>query len=411
MNFQAQKKEKIIEVILCWNYTQWGGAQIYFLSIIKNAPSNWRFTIVLPKETNSDVLKFFEPYNVKIEFLDFGFQNAPRNGLVGKLKRQQERIFSEYKVYKKLKEMNLAEKALHIENAPWQSWILIYLLSQKGNVFVTMHNALPSDVPKWRRSIWSSRLNFLLSRKNFHFFAANQNAIDSLAGYTSEKWHEKLILTRATINPSEISEVLRQNSDLSEIKKKNDLPTDKFIVLCVGQFIDRKGRWIYLEAAKEILKVNQNICFVWLTPQLPDETDRQRIDLFELGNSFRLVKSETVGKNREDVLNFFRIADVFTLPSLWEGLPIAILEAMALGLPTISTNLNAIPEAVIHEKTGILVETGNAKQLAAAILRLYENKDLREKLADAGREFVIDKFDERKMAKIVLENYEKCLSK
>lgn len=92
-----------------------------------------------------------------------------------------------------------------------------------------------------------------------------------------------------------------------------------------------------------------------------------------------------------------------------EGLPIAILEAMALGLPTISTNLNAIPEAVINEKTGILVETGNAEQLKSAILRLYENNGLRKKLADTGKEFVIDKFDERKMVKIVLDNYEKCL--
>lgn len=409
MNFQDLDKDKIIDVILCWNYTTWGGAQIYFLSVIKNSPSNYRFTIVIPIQTKQDILDFFKPYGVKFEFLDISFQNEPKQGLTDKLKRQMQRTFSEYEVYRKLKKMSLNKKILHIESAPWQSWVLLFFLSKLGNVFLTMHNALPPDVPNWRKKIWRKRLNLLLSQNKFHFFAANQNAIDSLKDYVSEKWQNKLILTRATINPVEIEAVNNKKINIDKIKEKHKIPTNKFIVLCVGQFINRKGRWIFLEAAKEILKTTENMCFVWLTPQLPDENDTKKIKSFELGESFRLIKSENVGKNRDEILSFFKIADVFTLPSLWEGLPIAILEAMALGLPTISTNLNAIPEAVIDEKTGILVETGNSGQLKSAILRLYENEKLRKKLAETGKDFVIDKSDERKMAKIVLDNYEKCL--
>lgn len=409
LNFQELKKDKIIDVILCWNYSSWGGAQIYFLSIIKNAPSNYRFTIVLPIQTKQDILDFFEPYGVKFEFLGINFQNEPKHGLVEKFKRQLQRTFSEYEVYKKLKKMRLEKKILHIESAPWQSWILLFFLSRLGNVFITMHNALPPNVTKWRRKIWSMRLNLLLSRKNFHYFTANQNAIDSLKDYVAEKWENKLILTRATINPVEIEAVNNKKINNSEIRRRHGIPINKFIVLCVGQFIDRKGRWVYLEAAKEILKRSEDIFFVWLTPQLPEENDVKKIESFELGGSFRLIKSESVGKTREEILSFFKVADVFTLPSLWEGLPIAILEAMALGLPTISTNLNAIPEAVIDEKTGILVETGNSEQLKEAIWRMYENERLRQELSKKGKEFVLDKFDERKMAKIVLDNYEKCL--
>lgn len=409
LNCQELKKDNIIDVILCWNYTSWGGAQIYFLSIIKNSPSNYRFTIVLPSQTKQDILDFFEPYGVKFEFLDISFQNDPKQGLVEKLKRQMQRTISEYEVYRKLKKMRLEKKILHIESAAWQSWVLLFLLSKLGNVFLTMHNALPPNVPKWRKNIWSKRLNLLLSQDKFHFFAANQNAIDSLKGYVSEELQSKLILTRATINPVEIEAVNNKKIDIREIKEKYNIPIDKFIVLCVGQFIDRKGRWVFLEAAKEILKTTKAIHFVWLSPQLPDENDTKKIKSFDLGISFCLIKSENVGKTRDEILSFFKIADVFTLPSLWEGLPIAILEAMALGLPTISTNLNAIPEAVIDEKTGILVETGNAEQLKSAILRLYENEGLRKKLAETGKEFILDKFDERKMAKIVLDNYEKCL--
>lgn len=274
-----------------------------------------------------------------------------------------------------------------------------------------MHNAMSENQPKWRKIIWKSRMNFLMKQKRFHFFTANQNAIDSLKEYLSPQFWDKLTLTRATINPEEIKKTIGLNISRETILKKNNLPADKFVVLCVGQFIDRKGRWVFLEAAKEIIESTENILFVWLTPQIPNEDDLSRIEKYGLGDRFRLVLSSSVGTKREDVLNFFRIADIFTLPSLWEGLPIAILEAMALGIPTISTNLNAIPEAVKNLETGILIETDNSKQLMEAVLNLYENDVLREKLGRAGREYVLDKFDETKAAKIVLENYEKCLKK
>jgi glycosyltransferase involved in cell wall biosynthesis len=110
------------------------------------------------------------------------------------------------------------------------------------------------------------------------------------------------------------------------------------------------------------------------------------------------------------VLRFFRVADIFTLPSLWEGLPISILEAMALGVPTISTNVNAIPEAVKDMETGILIEPGSAIDLCDAILRLKDDEILREKVSSAGREHVLRYFDERDAAKIALNAYEESLN-
>ena len=411
MNLNEKNSEQIFEVILSWSYIEWGGAQIYFLSIIKNAPSNWRFTIVLPKDSKPDIIKFFEPYGVKFDFFDASFGLFEADGIVGKMKRQWRRINSEYSVYQKLSGMNLKNKVLHIENAPWQSWILIFLLTRCGNVFVTMHNALPNNVAKWRRKVWSWRLNFLMKLENFHFFAANQHSIENLKTYIAPVFWHKLILTRASINPREINQVFQNDFDRENLLKKHDLPTDKFIVMCVGQFVDRKGRWIFLEAAREIAKTNKDIFFVWLMPQFPNEADEKRIAEYDLNDSFKMIKSKTVGKKREDVLQFFRIADVFTLPSLWEGLPIAILEAMALGIPTISTDLNAIPEAVKNNETGLLVKIGDSTELTEAILKLFNDKNLRERLGKNGREFVSENFDEQFWARIALENYKKCLTK
>lgn len=407
----VSKKEKFKRVIFVWNYLEWGGAQIYFLSIIKNAPPEWRFTIVLPANSKPELIRFFEPFGVEFDFIEPQTEQNAAETVSDKLKRQQRRIAGEREIYRHLLKYDLADAVVHIEVAPWQSWILLYFLSLKTNVFVTMHNALPENVSSWRKKLWKMRLNFIFSRPTFHQFAANQNAIDSLKNFIKPKFWNKLLLSRASINVAEIENIAGLEIDRAAARRKLDLPESKFIVLCVGQFIDRKGRWVFLKSIKKIAAENQDIFFVWLTQQKPSEIDEKRIGEFKVNDSFRLILSKTAGKNHDEVLRFFRLFDVFALPSFWEGLPIAVLEAMALGLPTISTRVNAIPEAVIDLKTGLLIEAGSAEQLSKAILKLYGDENLRKTLAKAGREFVLKNFDERIAGRIVLENYEKCLAK
>lgn len=393
-----------------WNYLEWGGAQIYFLAIMKEAKKNWDVKVILPKKSSPEFLKFLREIDVECEFIDTQIVFSHAFSIGERLKRQWRRIISELETYRHLKKYDLKNTVLHLETAPWQSWILIFALSLRGNVFVTMHNALPI-ISRWKKIIWSKRLNFLLGLKKFHLFVANQNAKDSIKSLVAQENWEKIILTRASINPAEIEQVFQADFSRQKLLEKHGIPKDKFLVLCVGQFIDRKGRWIYLEAAKKILEQNHPVHFLWLTPVLPSPEDNKRIENYDLGESFQIVLSESLGKNRFDVLNFFCIADIFALPSFFEGLPIAILEAMALGIPTISTNITAIPEAIKHFETGILVEPGDSDALASAILDLKRDGSLRENLSKNGRKFILENFDERKSAQIAIENYKKSLER
>ena len=79
-------------------------------------------------------------------------------------------------------------------------------------------------------------------------------------------------------------------------------------------------------------------------------------------------------------------ADIFILPSYNEGLPVAILEAMAWGLPIITTPIGGIPEVIIPNQNGLLVEPGNVQQLSKAIQLLIEDPQLRRSLGEAARE-------------------------
>jgi glycosyltransferase involved in cell wall biosynthesis len=80
------------------------------------------------------------------------------------------------------------------------------------------------------------------------------------------------------------------------------------------------------------------------------------------------------------------------LPSLYEGLPLVAIEALAAGRPMVATAVDGTPEVVIHEKTGLLVPPANPTALAEAIERLLDNPELASRLAADGRRFVRENF-------------------
>ena len=139
--------------------------------------------------------------------------------------------------------------------------------------------------------------------------------------------------------------------------------------------------------------------------KFPSAADLEKAQSYGLGENFRLITSDQVGSEHIDLFKLMRLADVFALPSYLEGLPISIIEAMGLGIPTISTKINAIPEAVKHLQTGLLIEAGNSIALRDAIQELKDNDELRENLSKNGRKYVLEKFNEKTVAKIAIETY------
>lgn len=91
---------------------------------------------------------------------------------------------------------------------------------------------------------------------------------------------------------------------------------------------------------------------------------------------------------REDVAEMMTAADLFVLPSRIEGLPTALLEAMAVGLPVVAAAVGGIPDVVVHEKNGLLVPPGDPAALAAAVRKLAADKELGRRLAEEGMKTV-----------------------
>jgi len=398
------------QIIYVWNYLNWGGAQIYLLAIMKEAKADWDIVVILPFGSSQEIINFIEQIGVRYEFIDACIDNKTAPTIMRKLERQWRRIRAEVITFRYLRKFDLSQCILHIDFAPWQSWIFYLALRiRHANVFTTLHNA-PSTHARWRKLAWKIRMQIVSRVRGFHIFASNEYTKNELRHLVNPTFWKRIAVTYTCVDPRQIGRTLETGRDPKALRKQYGFYADDFIILCVGQFIDRKGRWIFLDAAKILNREETKLKFVWVGPVRPVGEENRRILEYELGDDFRFIRSDEVGSTREEVLEFFRIADVFTLPSLLEGLPIALLEAMALGVPSISTNVYAIPEALRNGETGLLIEPGDAETLARTIHNMKDDPILREKLARAGSEFVLTHFDERVASQIAISKYQGCFA-
>jgi glycosyltransferase involved in cell wall biosynthesis len=113
---------------------------------------------------------------------------------------------------------------------------------------------------------------------------------------------------------------------------------------------------------------------------------------------------------RPDVPALLASADLVVLPSLFEGLPVSILEAMAAGRPVVATAIGGTDEAITHEQTGLLVPPGDATALAMAIRRVRADPALAGRLATAGRERVEREFSSSITASGVMKVYDEIMA-
>jgi glycosyltransferase involved in cell wall biosynthesis len=113
---------------------------------------------------------------------------------------------------------------------------------------------------------------------------------------------------------------------------------------------------------------------------------------------------------RSDVPELLAVADLFVLPSLYEGLPISVLEAMAAGRPVVATAIGGTDEAITSELSGLLVPPRDPVALASAIRRLRADPALAARLASAGRERVEREFSTDVTARQVMQIYDEVLA-
>ena len=176
-------------------------------------------------------------------------------------------------------------------------------------------------------------------------------------------------------------------------------------MLFVGSLIPRKGLPFLVEAAKKIVKENADTKFL-IVGEGPLKTQlTDTLKSANLSGNFKFL-----GNLKEDALSaVYNCADVFVLPSIQEGQGIVLLEAQASGKPVVAFDVGGVNEAFRNRETGLLVKRGSSDELADALLKLFFDKPLREKMGANGRRFVSENFTWDICAQKMLKVYREAL--
>ena len=174
------------------------------------------------------------------------------------------------------------------------------------------------------------------------------------------------------------------------------------VIGTVGHLSKPKGIEFFLRAAGLILKKFQDTVFVIIGGgELEDE-------LKQLAKELCIEDKVIFTGFRKDAVEIMSIFDVFVLSSLWEGMPVAVLEAMALSKPVVATTVGGCPELITSGENGYLVEPADCTGLSRAVVSILKNPELAEKMGDNSRKKV-EHFSVDKMVERTEELYEKLI--
>lgn len=167
------------------------------------------------------------------------------------------------------------------------------------------------------------------------------------------------------------------------------LPVGATVTVSVANLLPVKGHTYLLKAIASLpSEIKEKLVLLLVGYGPLQESLQKEAALLNLHSIVRFLGRQ----ESENVAKILRAADVFILASLWEGLPNAVLEAMATGLPVIATATGGVPELIQNEKEGLLVPPKDPDALAAAVHRLVGDAQLRQTLGGNARARAQDDF-------------------
>jgi len=236
---------------------------------------------------------------------------------------------------------------------------------------------------------------FLTNLADVNISVSRSNQIDGIARFK---------MPRSTVIYYGINqEFFNPNKEFIDIRKEFGLPHDFTIVLFMVRMTLQKDPFTILRAFKLVTEKITNIVLLLVGDgDLKDEAKSLAKEL-DISDHVKFINF------RQDVPNFLHAADIYCLPSLWEGLPIGLLEAMFMKKAIIATPVDGTKEVITDRYNGILIPAQDPGKLANAIVELAQNNELRNELAENALKTVQETFKGRfsipRMAKEVEKIY------
>jgi len=175
--------------------------------------------------------------------------------------------------------------------------------------------------------------------------------------------------------------VPEQVGDRSRLRRELSLADDAVLIVAVGNLIERKGHAHLIDALAQVTREAPDAR--WHLAIAGEGVERPRLE--------QLIAEHSLGArvnllgHRRDIADVLAASDIFCMPSIWEGLPLAVLEAMFAGVPVVASGISGIPEAVTSTREGMLVPPGAVQPLADALRLLVLDHSQRHRMGAAAR--------------------------
>jgi colanic acid/amylovoran biosynthesis glycosyltransferase len=175
------------------------------------------------------------------------------------------------------------------------------------------------------------------------------------------------------------------------IEQEKKITNNEVSILSIGRLTWQKGYYFALEALRLIKRNGGKFKYI-----IAGELESKELEMLsyhikrlELERDVSFVGHADRSRLKELLIN----ADVFLMPSLTEGIPNALLEALAMGVPSIASAVGGIPEIIISKDVGLLFDACNVEQMAECLKRLMENKELRASISQNGIQIIQNEFN------------------
>jgi glycosyltransferase involved in cell wall biosynthesis len=193
-------------------------------------------------------------------------------------------------------------------------------------------------------------------------------------------------------------------ANIEQTRQQLGIPEDRTTIVMVGRLDEQKAPHYLIEAFSQALQQYPETLLLLVGDGELEETLKHQVRQLGIEHSVRFLGF------RDDIPELLKMADIFALSSLWEGLGRAMTEAMLLGKPVVVPNIYGIPEVVHQNETGLLFPAGNVEQLAAHLIYLLQYPQERIRLGQNAKVLTRNLFDADLMVRQIERIYDRVLS-
>lgn len=368
-------RDKKIKILECIRQGQIGGGESHLLSLMENIN-----------------LEIYEP-------IVLSFTDGP---MIERLKEMNictyiiptEKPF-DIRVWKKVAALLVREKIkiVHCHGSRAMSNVFKAAKTLKIPIVYTIHGwSFHEDQHPFLKRLRIISERFLTSRADLNIAVSKSNM------QTGKKYfpHFKATVINNGINQQKFNPA----NNFKNIRAEVNVCESDVLLIFIARFTSHKQPLSLIKSFAEALKINPELHLLMVGDGDEKKKALKIIKKLKIEHAIHFLPF------RQDVPDLLAASDIFVLPSLWEGLPIGLLEAMSMGKSIIATNVDGTKEIIQNESNGLLIETDNlVHNLTNAIVHLASDKDLRKRLAENAMQTVSDNFNATTMTRKIEKQY------